>query len=1464
MKYRIYSVLIAIVLTVTAFGNVLCVRAAADDIAASIIGDCVIDHTIEVQTSETDGVTYQWYLSQEENGTYEEIKNGTGKTLQIMPWYAGAWIKAEVSKDGVSVFTEPVKELSRKTVLESGISSDAVGSKTIKAEQPVADGYVSVALDYKKAVGSSNGCEFIFVNSANSWGSKITFWNTSLMAETDGMASIATGTDDGSWHTLNFTIDFTADGNPMKVYIDNGVVAWEDSRYGADEFSQLLINITGAGFEYKDLSVSHLIKRSTPPEAQNVNIAGEALPNRTLTAEYDYIDSDNDGGGEGESQIRWFVSESSDDTYSLIPNQNNREFVPTDLFIGTFVKCSVKPVDKNLSEGSEVFSEPIQILSDKDMILDEGFENGDIHNQTMLSISDKAALENDVLVLNNDGQLFCKLNEIVQQRYVIDFDIKKQSGFCTVDIGNGKQLKLDYNNGTIVYDGEATEYPFQNESASHVACEVNLIENTITFTVNYQWFIVDDLTMNGAEPELTVLNSGDAASVGHVVIYTSPKVGSAPQASNVVIVGASAVDSTVTVDYEYFDADGDEDKFSVIKWYLSNDNTNFELLQNGTNLDITEEMAGKYIKASVVPVDARSTVGEEAFSGSIHVSTDVTTAFDEDFSNFIIGSNGWKIESGTGTIERKDGHLYYENTSGESFMVSKTFDVADADSLRYDVTLKCLEKIDNGVLYYNLRSAEGLLTVIRFSGDTLSVYLRNSASTAGMETYDLGKIDFSKAYSFTFQINMLSQTFDLYLDGSLVKSDCYFAEGYNKTLRPPSMVYIDSSAKGAMLSVEHHVMKKMTNSESHTTLNCDDMLYYANNEGVSDTYVSKAGDEVYAKVEIENFEGTDKDVVVTLASYLNGMLTDAVSKTYSIPNSTNYRYYESPRIQSNGNETFKCYVWRTDINNLKLVSSKNTFYEETVTQSWDVDVNHDIDSNLFEITGSCDYSDDVIIGMIAKTEDGEIIGLNTTSPDDNGVFSLQFKPADGVSGNISVKVGLMNMSQVSDDNCSLYHEDTVTCLQQNEINDILDEINASQTGAELEKAIDKNVAGNILLRGDIKQDYERCKAEAIRYLHANIQKENYQSLSKVNRDLSAVIAAITIQNAEDACSEIERYIDLLYLEKDPWYAEIQNYIDVAYLKLTEGNMPDTYEAMADTMRKAQVITLINYSGADRMETLFERYSDVLQLNLTGDYSKVNKIDVGKLMVGKAFDSIKDIQDAFSDAVNKIKSQDGGRTPSSGGGGSGGGSGGNMIANIAVGSVETAEEGGNTEQPAQMFRDVDKGRYSYRAIEKLAEMSVINGYEDGCFYPEQAITREEFSKMVVLTMKYTKGDRAVPFQDVKRDAWYYDYIQILYSNGIIQGISNEYFGVGNNITREDMATIIYRCLMKDGGKIEEQRAGKSFGDSSQISDYARQAIDALYRGNIINGMEGDIFAPKDNTTREQAAVILYNIISEAYV
>ena len=46
MKYRIYSVLIAIVLTVTAFGNVLCVRAAADDIAASIIGDCVIDHTI--------------------------------------------------------------------------------------------------------------------------------------------------------------------------------------------------------------------------------------------------------------------------------------------------------------------------------------------------------------------------------------------------------------------------------------------------------------------------------------------------------------------------------------------------------------------------------------------------------------------------------------------------------------------------------------------------------------------------------------------------------------------------------------------------------------------------------------------------------------------------------------------------------------------------------------------------------------------------------------------------------------------------------------------------------------------------------------------------------------------------------------------------------------------------------------------------------------------------------------------------------------------------------------------------------------------------------------------------------------------------------------------------------------------------------------------------------------------------
>lgn len=86
-----------------------------------------------------------------------------------------------------------------------------------------------------------------------------------------------------------------------------------------------------------------------------------------------------------------------------------------------------------------------------------------------------------------------------------------------------------------------------------------------------------------------------------------------------------------------------------------------------------------------------------------------------------------------------------------------------------------------------------------------------------------------------------------------------------------------------------------------------------------------------------------------------------------------------------------------------------------------------------------------------------------------------------------------------------------------------------------------------------------------------------------------------------------------------------------------------------------------------------------------------------------------------------------------------------------------------------------------------------------------------------------------------------------------------FGIGSNITREDMAVIAYRTavvcgLMEDG----ERESEFVFEDDAQISDYAKTAVYRLAEEEIINGVGDDYFAPKSNLTRAQAAKIIYGV------
>lgn len=177
----------------------------------------------------------------------------------------------------------------------------------------------------------------------------------------------------------------------------------------------------------------------------------------------------------------------------------------------------------------------------------------------------------------------------------------------------------------------------------------------------------------------------------------------------------------------------------------------------------------------------------------------------------------------------------------------------------------------------------------------------------------------------------------------------------------------------------------------------------------------------------------------------------------------------------------------------------------------------------------------------------------------------------------------------------------------------------------------------------------------------------------------------------------------------------------------------------------------------------------------------------------------------------------------------------------------------------LFNDIDNYDWAKDSIEGLYYAGVINGMDEGVFNPSGSVTREQFCKMVVQLFGVLNYDAKTTFIDVKPDAWYTPFIASAINAGYIQGQSNEYFGVGESIMRQDMATILYRALGE-----RNSSAVLSFTDTDSIAPYAKDAISQLVGLKIINGYEDGSFKPRGTATRAEAAKMIwgvYNLIKK---
>jgi len=210
---------------------------------------------------------------------------------------------------------------------------------------------------------------------------------------------------------------------------------------------------------------------------------------------------------------------------------------------------------------------------------------------------------------------------------------------------------------------------------------------------------------------------------------------------------------------------------------------------------------------------------------------------------------------------------------------------------------------------------------------------------------------------------------------------------------------------------------------------------------------------------------------------------------------------------------------------------------------------------------------------------------------------------------------------------------------------------------------------------------------------------------------------------------------------------------------------------------------------------------------------------------------------------------GGNTGIGSGGSSGGGQGGVKL--DYIGTLPTAP----SDRDVLRFNDIDDVAWAVDAINVLVANQIIAGYGDGTFRPNNNITREEFVKIIVGAINVYDASAECDFIDVPKDNWSYRYIASMVNAGLINGISEYEFGLGQNITRQDMAVLAYRAAVYKNLTLAEKNATERFDDWDKIADYAIDSVSKLQTAGIINGMGNGNFVPEGLCTRAQAAKVV---------
>ena len=180
-----------------------------------------------------------------------------------------------------------------------------------------------------------------------------------------------------------------------------------------------------------------------------------------------------------------------------------------------------------------------------------------------------------------------------------------------------------------------------------------------------------------------------------------------------------------------------------------------------------------------------------------------------------------------------------------------------------------------------------------------------------------------------------------------------------------------------------------------------------------------------------------------------------------------------------------------------------------------------------------------------------------------------------------------------------------------------------------------------------------------------------------------------------------------------------------------------------------------------------------------------------------------------------------------------------------------------------FADIKSDDWYYNAVLYVYKRKIMNGYSTTVFRPDRQISRAHLAQILYnLEGRPAVAGSISGYQDTVPGAWYEDAVTWAVQNNILSGYADGFMRPNRSITRQQLATMLYRYAQSRGYDVSQRAGLDSYEDSNQVASYAEDALQWATAVGIVNGTSSSMLSPAGNASRAQSAVILMRFCEKA--